>query len=152
MPSAAQDEPAVEPLENVYGDWTIRCDDIPDGGTQCALTQAVEAEDRADVWLNAYAFRPADGDGTTLLSILVPLRVILTKGLGLKIDDADTIVFDFITCSEEGCLASIALTDELMAAMRGGAEALFIIYYEDQTGIGVPISLSGFTAGLDALE
>lgn len=151
MPVAAQDEPAAGQEETVYGDWTIRCDDIPDGGTQCALTQAVEAEDRADVWLNAYAFRPADGDAT-LLSILVPLRVILTKGLGLKIDDADTITFDFITCSEEGCLASIALTDALMAAMRGGNEALFIIYYEDQAGIGVPISLNGFTAGLDALE
>ena len=120
--AAAQEASVPDDALDVHGDWTIRCDAIPDGGTQCALTQAVEAEDRVDVWLNAYAFRPADAEDPTLLSILVPLRVILTKGLGLRIDDAETIVFDFITCSEEGCLASIALTEELMTAMRAGAE------------------------------
>ena len=144
LPAAAQDE-------SVFGDWTIRCDAIADGAEQCALTQAVEAEDRDDVWLNAYAFRPADSEGTTLLSILVPLRVILPKGLGLRIDDAELTVFDYVTCSVEGCLASINLTEAMITAMREGTEALFVIYFEDATGIGIPISLNGFGDGLDAL-
>jgi invasion protein IalB len=150
-PAVAQEGQAVAEDGGVYGDWTIRCDQVPNGTEQCALTQAVEAEDRENVWLNAYAFSPTDGDGATLLSILVPLRVILTRGLGLRIDNADLIVFDFITCSVEGCLASIVLTDALATALRDGSEALFVVYFEDRLGIGVPISLVGFGAGLDAL-
>ena len=137
--------------DGVFGDWAVRCDQVPNGAVQCALTQAVQAEDRENVWLNAYAFTPTDGDGATLLSVLVPLRVILTRGLGLRIDNTELSVFEFITCSVEGCLASIVLTDELAAALREGSEALFVVYFEDQLGIGVPISLAGFGAGLDAL-
>jgi invasion protein IalB len=48
-------------------------------------------------------------------------------------------------------LASIVLTDALATALRDGSEALFVVYFEDQLGIGVPISLVGFGAGLDAL-
>ncbi|MHA1559079.1 MAG: invasion associated locus B family protein [Alphaproteobacteria bacterium] len=158
QPAMAQEEPAVtqEGLAAaedrvVFGDWTVRCDQAPNGAVQCALTQAVEAQDRENVWLNAYAFIPADGDGATLLSILVPLRVILTRGLGLRIDNAEMSVFEFVTCSLEGCLASIVLTDELNTALRNGSEALFVIYFEAQLGIGVPISLVGIGAGLDAL-
>lgn len=144
-PAMAQDE------QTVFGDWTIRCDEVPDGAVQCALTQAVEAEDRENVWLNAYAFKPADREGATLLSVLVPLRVILTRGLGIRIDEQELTVFDFITCSTEGCLASIELSDALMTALREGTEALFIFYFEDAAGIGVPVSLNGFGAGIDAL-
>ena len=156
-PVAAQEEPAVAPegqatdADGVFGDWTVRCDQVPNGTVQCALTQAVQAEDRENVWLNAYAFTPTDGDGATLLSVLVPLRVILTRGLGLRIDNAELSVFEFITCSVEGCLASIVLTEELATALRDGSEALFVVYFEDQLGVGVPISLVGFGAGLDAL-
>lgn len=151
-PAVTEEGQAVAEDGGVFGDWTIRCDQVPNGTVQCALTQAVEAEDRENVWLNAYAFTPTDGDGATLLSILVPLRVILTRGLGLRIDDAELSVFEFITCSVEGCLASIVLTDELATALQDGSEALFVVYFEDQLGIGVPISLVGFGAGLNALR
>ena len=150
-PAVTQEGPAAAEDGDVFGDWTVRCDQAPDRPLQCALTQAVEAEDRENVWLNAYVFTPTDGDGGTLLSILVPLRVILTRGLGLQVDNAEMSVFEFVTCSAEGCLASIVLTDELSTALRNGSEALFVIHFEDQLGIGVPISLVGIGAGLDAL-
>ena len=153
QPVLAQEEPVIAVAEDggVFGDWTIRCDQIPSSAVQCALTQSVEAEDRENVWLNAYAFSPTEGDGAMLLSVLVPLRVILTRGLGLRIDGTELSVFEFVTCSLEGCLASIVLTDELAESLRSGSEALFVIYFEDRLGIGVPISLVGFGAGIDAL-
>lgn len=134
-----------------FGDWQMSCSAVPAGGEQCALVQSVEDAERADVWLAAYAFRPNDGSGQTLLSVLVPLQVILVKGLGLKIDDGDLVTFDFIRCSTEGCLASIDLDEALTAALRGGSQALFVYYFEEAQGVGVPVSLAGFGAGLDAL-
>lgn len=134
-----------------FGDWQLTCEAVPAGGEQCALTQRVEASDRSDVWLSAYAFRPNDGSDQTLLSVLVPLNVILVKGLGLKIDDGDLVTFDFIRCSAEGCLASIDLDEARIAALRGGSQALFIYYFEETQGVGVPVSLAGFGDGLDAL-
>ena len=134
-----------------FGDWQLNCDAVPAGGEQCALVQRVEDSDRADVWLAAYVFRPNDGSGQTLLSVLVPLQAILVKGLGLKIDDGDLVTFDFIRCSLEGCLASIDLDAARIAALRGGDQALFIYYFEESQGVGFPVSLAGFSAGLDAL-
>jgi invasion protein IalB len=138
--------------EGVFDDWRLICDAIPAGGQQCALVQRVEASDRADVWLSAYVFRPDDGGDQMLLSVLVPLQVVLTKGLGLKVDSGELTTYDYIKCSVEGCLASIALDESLTAALRGGNEALFVFYFEDASGIGMPVSLAGFSAGLDSLQ
>lgn len=134
-----------------FGDWQMTCDAVPAGGEQCALVQRVEDTDSPDVWLAAYVFRPNDGSGQTLLSVLVPLQVILVKGLGLKIDDGDLVTFDFIRCSLEGCLASIDLDEARISTLRGGEQALFIYYFEESQGVGFPVSLAGFSAGLDAL-
>ncbi len=137
--------------DQTYGDWQMTCDAVPAGGEQCALVQRVEDADRPGAWLAAYAFRPNDGGGQTLLSVLVPLEVILIKGLGLKIDDGDLVTFDFIRCSLEGCLASIDLDETRIAALRGGSQALFVYYFDESQGVGFPVSLAGFSAGLDAL-
>ena len=78
--------------------------------------------------------------------------MILVKGLGLKIDDGDLVAFDFIRCLAEGCLASIDLDEARIAALRGGSQALFIYYFEEAQGVGVPVSLAGFGDGLDAAD
>ncbi len=144
--------PAAAQTEQTFGDWRLSCDALPDGGQQCALVQEVAASDRDDAWLRAFAFLPTDGGDQMLLSVLVPLQVILIKGLGLKIDDGELVTFDYIRCSMDGCLATIALDDTRMAALRDGAEALVIYYFEDAQGIGLPLSLNGFGAGTDALR
>lgn len=146
LPVAAQDE-----AEPGYGDWQMRCEILVDETEQCALTQFVRDEDREGLWLRAYAFRPAGGDGTVLLSVLVPLQVILTEKLGLRIDRSVLLRFDFITCAIDGCLVSIELSETLRAALGAGREALFIYYFERDVGVGIPVSLDGLAAGLEAL-
>jgi invasion protein IalB len=152
--AAAEAPPAnaQEPPRTVFGDWQLRCDPVPGGGEQCAAAQRVAAADRGDVWLDAFLFKPPEDDGAFILSILVPLQVILTKGIGIRIDDdADVSWFYFRSCSVDGCVAPIPLDDDLRSAMRNGGEALFIIFFEDDVGIGVPLSLAGFSAAIDAL-
>jgi invasion protein IalB len=137
---------------SVYGDWQLRCGLLPDGGGQCAASQRVAAEDRGDVWLDAYLFRPEEDRSRLILSVLVPLQVILTKQLGIRIGAAtDVDWFDFRSCSEEGCVAPIEIDGPMATAMRAGDEALFIFFFEEDVGVGVPVSLSGLSDVLDAL-
>lgn len=147
VPARAQDQPD----DRSFGDWLVSCEPPEGEDRQCALAQQVVAEDREGVWLNAYFFRPPESEDRLLLSVLVPLNVILTRRLGLRIDDGERMQFDFIRCSEAGCLVSIEVDDELLAAFRAGNEALFDFYFEDEEGVGVPVSLIGLTAGLEAL-
>ena len=148
LPVAAQDDGAVA----VFGAWQILCQPLPEGGEQCALTQHVVAEDREQVWLQAFAFASPDGEGAVRLSVLVPLRVILTEGLGLRIGETVNLRLEFVTCSPDGCLVSANLTAPLLAAFNEADEALFVFHFEDDVGIGVPISLAGFTDGMAELR
>jgi len=147
VPMASAQEPP-----SVFGDWQLRCDPVPGAGEQCAATQRVAAADRGDVWLDAFLFKPPEDDGAMILSILVPLQVILTKGIGVRIDDdSDISWFYFRSCSVDGCVAPIPLDGDIRLALRNGGEALFIIFFEDDVGVGVPLSLAGFSAAIDAL-
>lgn len=146
-PAVAQETPL-----SVYGDWQLRCGLLPEGGDQCAASQRVAAEDRGDVWLDAYLFRPEEDRSRLILSVLVPLQVILTKQLGIRIGAAtDVNWFDFRSCSEEGCVAPIEIDEPMATAMRAGDEALFIFFFEEDVGVGVPVSLSGFSDAVEAL-
>ena len=149
----AQLASAQETARTEFGDWQLRCDTLPDGdGEQCAMIQRVAAQDRGDVWLNAVLYRPPEDDNTLILSVLVPLQVILTRRIGVRIDGAEDVTwFDFRSCSIEGCVAPIELDDSLRRLLRDSGEALFILFFEDDVGVGVPVSLIGFSGAMDAL-
>lgn len=147
LPASAQDGADLQ----TFGDWQILCDPVGEEGEQCALSQYVVAEDREEVRLNAFFFYPPEDSETLLLSILVPLNVILTRRLGMQIDDEARQQFDFIRCSDAGCLVSIEVDDSLRTAFQNGNEALFLFFFEDTEGVGLPVSLNGITAGLEAL-
>ena len=134
-----------------FGDWNMRCETPPGAqGHQCALMQYVVAESRSNVGLSVIMLKTADGKAK-LLRIITPLGVLLPSGLGLKIDDEDIGRAGFVRCVAEGCLAEVIMEDELLNKLRRGQQATFIVFVSPEDGIGIPISLSGFSAGYDAL-
>ncbi len=145
LPASAQQS------QTPYGDWNMRCETPPGAqGPQCALMQYVVAESRPNVGLSVIMLKTADGKAK-LLRIITPLGVLLPSGLGLKIDDDDIGRAGFVRCIAEGCLAEVILEDELLNKLRRGQQATFIVFVSPEDGIGIPISLSGFSAGYDAL-
>jgi len=144
--AAAQGE-----VKATHGDWQLRCDTPPGASSeQCALIQNVTAEDRENVGLSVIVLKTADQQAR-ILRVLAPLGVLLPSGLGLRVDDADIGRAGFVRCLPNGCIAEVILEDELLGQLRGGAQATFIIFQTPEEGIGIPISLSGFSAGFDAL-
>jgi invasion protein IalB len=83
--------------------------------------------------------------------VLAPLGVLLPRGLGLHIDDADMGTTGYIRCLPNGCVSEVLMDDSLIDKLRNGKQAMFIIFQTPEEGIGVPISLAGFGEGFDAL-
>ena len=117
---------------------------------QCALIQSVTAEDRPNVGLTVIVLKTAD-QKSRLMRVLAPLGVLLPSGLGLKIDQADVGRAGFVRCLPNGCVAEVIMDEKLVGQLKSGQIATFIIFQTPEEGIGIPVSLSGFTQGFDKL-
>jgi invasion protein IalB len=138
-------------VRSAHGDWQIRCDTPPGAqGEQCALIQSVTAEDRPNVGLTVIILKTAD-QKSRLMRVLAPLGVLLPSGLGLRIDEAEIGSAGFVRCLPNGCVAEVVMDDKLVGQLKGGQTAVFIIRQTPEEGIGIPISLAGFSAGYDKL-
>jgi invasion protein IalB len=138
-------------VRNTYGDWQMRCETPAGAKTeQCAIVQNVAAEDRPNISLVIIVLKTADAK-SRLLRVVAPLGVLLPAGLGLKIDQSDIGRAGFVRCLTTGCIAEVVMEDDLIAKMKGGQTATFIVFQTPEEGIGIPVSLNGFGTGFDAL-
>ena len=135
-----------------HGDWQVVCKDPPPGSKAgvCALVQSVTAEDRNNIGLTVYFQKFSNG--TRVLRVFAPLGVLLPPGLGLKIDDKDVGHAPFLRCHNFACYAQVVVEDPLIQQLKTGKTAIFIIFQTEEAGIGIPISLAGFSEALAALE
>lgn len=146
-----QDAGGLGQLKGKFGDWELRCE-TPAGSAkeQCALLQSLAAEDRPNVNLMVITLKTADKKNR-LLRVNAPLGVLLPNGLGLQIDQTDIGRAGFVRCLPTGCVAEVIMDDKLLDQVRNGKTATFIIYQTPEEGIGIPMSLTGFGQGFDAL-
>lgn len=135
-----------------HGDWQVVCKAPPPGAKSetCALVQSVTAEDRNNVGLTVYFQKFSNG--TRVLRVFAPVGVLLPPGLGLKIDDKDVGHAPFLRCHAFACYAQVVAEDKLVEQLKTGKTAIFIIFQTEEAGIGIPISLAGFSQALAALQ
>lgn len=150
FPAAAEAQYGT--VKSVHNDWQIRCETAPGApGEQCALVQSVTAEDRPNVGLTVIILKTAD-QKTRILRVFAPLGVLLSKGVGLNIDQNFIGSANFERCLQNGCMANVQMDEKLIAQLKSGKQAIFLIYQTPEEGIGIPLSLSGFSAGFDRLD
>ena len=138
-------------VKSRHGDWELRCETPPGAAKeQCALLQSVTAEDKPNINLVVIVLKTADGKNH-LLRIIAPLGVLLPSGLGLKIDDTDVGRAGFVRCLPTGCVAEVVMDEKLIGQMKTGQKATFIIFQTPEEGIGIPLAITGFKDGFDAL-
>lgn len=134
-----------------HGEWQMRCETPPGAtGEQCALVQNVAAEDRPNISLLVIVLKTADNK-SRLLRVVAPLGVLLPAGLGLKIDQTDVGRAGFVRCLNTGCVAEVVMDDTLLGRLKEGKTATFIVFQTPEEGIGIPVTLNGFSPGFDAL-
>jgi invasion protein IalB len=150
--SALAQTPEGGTVKAQHGDWQVVCKPPPPGAKNevCALVQSVTAEDRGNVGLTVYF--QIFSDGKRVLRVFAPLGVLLPPGLGLKIDDKDVGNAPFLRCHTFACYAQVVVEDALIEKLKTGKTAVFIIFQTEEAGIGIPISLSGFSQALNSLN
>jgi invasion protein IalB len=150
-PASAQ-LPEAGTVKAQHGDWQVVCKPPPPGAKKeiCALVQSVTAEDHNNIGLTVYFQRFSDGK--RVLRVFAPLGVLLPPGLGLKIDDKDVGHAPFVRCHNFACYAQVVVEDTLVEQLKKGKTAVFIIFQTEEAGIGIPISLAGFSQALAALQ
>jgi invasion protein IalB len=139
-------------VKETHGAWSIVCDRPAGAATeQCAMMQNVIAEDRPEVGLSVIVLKTADRKAR-ILRILAPLGVLLKDGMELYVDNNNIGRAYFTRCFSEGCYVEVELDDELMRILRAGKSAVFALREStDQDRVGIPIQLTGFGEGYDAL-
>ena len=133
-----------------YGDWQLRCEGVQGGPEQCALVQNVVTEDKGNLGLVVIVVKTADGSGL-LLRVVAPLNILLPNGLGLRIDRTEIGRAGFVRCLSSGCVAEVVMDAQLLAQFRSGRAATFVVWPTPEEGVGIPVALSGFSAGVAAL-
>jgi invasion protein IalB len=135
-----------------HGEWQLVCKPPPPGAKSevCALVQSVTAEDRGNVGLTVYVQKFSNG--SRVLRVFAPLGVLLPPGLGLKIDNQDVGNAPFLRCHTFACYAQVVIDDALIAKLKAGKQAVFIIFQTEEAGIGIPISLNGFEKAIAVLN
>lgn len=153
FPLASRLAAQEESLEGTHEDWLVKCGKPPGSSERvCWVEQKVTSEDRPNVGLTVTYLKPAKKGEEGVLQIQAPLGVILTKKLALKIDGKDFGDVPFIRCFAGGCLARAHVPDELLKTLKDGTTAIFIIYDTPELGIGIPISLKGFSQAVANLK
>ena len=94
------------------------------------------------------------GDSIRGATIVTPLDTLLTGQLRMAVDSAQPRVYPFSFCQPIGCFVRLGLTHGDLDAFRAGNVATIAIVplpAPDQV-VALGLSLTGFTAGFEALE
>ncbi|PZX18493.1 invasion protein IalB [Palleronia aestuarii] len=137
-----------------FGDWQQRCIRTEDGDDPCQLYQLLEDGNGNAVAEITVVSLPEGQQAAAGATIITPLETLLTEQLTLAVDSAQPRRYPFNFCAEAGCFSRIGLTASEVQAMQRGATATLTIVpaaAPDQT-IDLAISLSGFTAGYEAVR
>ncbi len=162
---AAKAKPVVKAT---HGDWQIQCDKakIPvkpaqEGGEvtfreveQCGMVQLSVDKTNKNVGIKVAIFRGKDAEkkkDVVQMQVVAPLGVFLPNGIAIEIDGKPFGRFPFISCPSVGCLTVVPITPKALTAMQKGSKANMIIYRNQAQGIGLALSLKGFSKAYGSL-
>lgn len=154
-PAATREEAQVGGyfVESVNGEWTLRCLKAPEGPDPCELYQLMQDEKGNPV--AEISLIPLAGEAVAGATIVAPLETDLVAGLGLKVDAGKQMAYPFGFCAPIGCVARVGFSQaEVDAMKRGNKATVTLLPYgaEPSAKVDLDLSLTGFTAGYDALK
>ena len=142
-------------VAETHGDWELRCIRAEEGQPEpCQLYQLLLDDNGGAVAEFNIFDLPDEGQVVAGATIVTPLDTLLTPGLRLRVDDGNWSEFPFAFCQPIGCFARLGLTEDNLDTFRAGGDAFVALVplpAPDQV-VQLEASLSGFTAGFEALE
>jgi invasion protein IalB len=125
-----------------YQDWRLLCPASTDKNNSCELSQDVISEKaRARV---ARLVLLKDKDKSTVLAVTVPLEVLLQPGIGIKFGSDQPRVYQYRTCTQEGCVTIIPVDDQMEQALAKTSDAGIIVAAQNGKAVELPFSMKGY--------
>lgn len=140
-------------VADVQGDWEVRCVRTEDGQDPCQLYQLLQDQNGNSVAEIGMFALPEGQQAAAGATIITPLETLLMQQVTLAVDGGTAKRYPFTFCSQIGCFARVGFTADEVAAFKRGRQATMTIFpaaAPDQP-VNLTISLSGFTAGYDAV-
>lgn len=137
-----------------FGTWEQRCVKTEDGADPCQLYHLLKDAEGNNVAEISIFGLPAGQQAAAGATVIVPLETLLTADLSMAVDSASARKYPFSWCSNIGCVARIGFTEAEVAGFKKGNNAKLTIVpvvAPDQK-VDLTVSLSGFTAGYDAVN
>ena len=152
---AAAGEPQVgQPyVREEFGDWALRCMKTEDGNDPCQLYQLLQDDEGNAVAEISMFPLPEGQEAVAGAEIVAPLMTLLTENLTMSVDGANGRRYPFSFCNAAGCVARVGFTAAEVDQFRNGNAGLLSLVpamAADQH-VDLAISLSGFTAGYEAV-
>ncbi|WP_449044022.1 invasion associated locus B family protein [Paracoccus versutus] len=152
--AAGNGEPQVgQPYARAtHGDWTLRCMKTQDGKDPCELYQLLR--DDKDSPVAEASVIPMTGEVQAVITFIAPLETDLQAGVGLQVDAGKESRYPFLLCAQVGCVSRVGLAEsDLGPLKRGKAATLSLLPFgaPQEQMVKLPLSLTGFTAGMNAL-
>ncbi len=141
-----------------HGAWAVQCQDQPAGpdgeaaGRACGMFQSAKSE-RPGIGLTLVVVKGVqDGKEVTMMRVMAPIGVYLPTGVALEIDGEAVGRVPFTRCVPQTCIAIAEASPPTLEKLKAGGKANFIIYEGPGNGMGMEMSLTGFTAALGELS
>ncbi|MDX1514297.1 MAG: invasion associated locus B family protein [Gammaproteobacteria bacterium] len=135
-----------------FNDWSARCQTAEDSDQeQCYIFQNLVLKEGGQRVLHIAVMYLRQNNQPAAI-VTVPLGVSLPQGVGFQIDEGEKTRFAYERCDASGCTGGLVLTDTLLNSLKKGKQATFSFFSGAGQEIAVPVSLSGFTAGFNALK
>lgn len=138
--------------EERIGNWLLRCmAGAAEAPRRCEMVQMLgDNETGRDVLLVAIGY--PEGQTRPVAWIILPLGVLLPPGIALKIDQSEPKALPIRHCDAGGCATPWPLAETDVAALKQGNELMVIFKDIEGQSLGLPVSLSGFTAAFSKLR
>jgi invasion protein IalB len=135
-----------------FRDWTARCETRKDSKQQtCFVFQNLLLKKENKRLLHVAVGYLVSKDQPVAFFTL-PLGVSLPGGVSVTVDDGKPVRVRYERCDASGCLAPLALTEALVKSLKGGRWARVAFFDATRREVSVPVSLLGFTSGLNSLK
>lgn len=140
------------------GDWKVSCEEKPadaksDAQESCGMIQTATHPERKNVALTLVLVKSVQNEKpVTMMRVLAPIGVFLPTGVALEIDGNAVGRVPFTRCLPQVCVAFAEASPPTLEKLKKGGKAKFIIYEAPGLGIGLDLSLKGFTASFTELQ
>lgn len=137
-----------------FTDWEARCETTPNGKDTCHLYQMLrEPNGNPVAEMIVFGAEPRE-NAVAFMTVITPLSTLLPPGLAISIDNSKPIRLPFSFCIQIGCFVRVPMAADSVAALKAGAKASIRIVPADAPDkpVDIPVSLSGFTAGFEAVN